>query len=36
VVGKDPGSKLDGAKDLGLNIINEKDFKKLIDKNKHK
>lgn len=35
VVGKDSGSKLGEAKDLGLNIINEKEFKKLIDKNKH-
>ncbi len=31
VVGDDPGSKLDEAKNLGLNIIKEKKFKKLID-----
>ncbi len=30
VVGKDPGSKLDKAKALGIKIINEEEFKKLI------
>jgi DNA ligase (NAD+) len=31
VVGKNPGSKLDEAKDLDLKIIKEKDFKNLIE-----
>jgi len=30
VVGKDPGSKFDRAKRLGLKIINEKEFLKMI------
>ena len=32
VVGKEPGSKYDKAKKLGLKIISEEDFKKLIGK----
>ncbi len=32
VVGRDPGSKLDEAKELNLKIIDEKEFKKLIEK----
>lgn len=32
VVGDDPGSKLDEAKELDLNIIKEKKFKKLVGK----
>lgn len=32
VVGDDPGNKLDEAKDLDLNIIEEKQFKKIIGK----
>ena len=32
VVGKEPGSKYDKAKKLGLTIISEEDFKKLIGK----
>lgn len=28
--GSDPGSKLDKAKEIGVNILNEKDFEKLI------
>lgn len=32
VVGKDPGSKLDEAKELDLEIIKEEEFKKLIGK----
>ena len=31
VVGKDPGSKYDKARELGLTIIDEEDFKKLVD-----
>jgi NAD-dependent DNA ligase (contains BRCT domain type II) len=30
VVGEDPGSKLEKAKKLGIKIINEDEFKKLI------
>ncbi|MCX8093687.1 MAG: hypothetical protein N3E50_05920, partial [Candidatus Goldbacteria bacterium] len=30
VTGKDPGSKLDKAKKLGLKIIDEKEFLKII------
>lgn len=32
VVGKEPGSKYEKAKKLGLKIINEEDFKKIISK----
>jgi len=31
VVGKDPGSKYDKARELGLTIIDEEEFKKLVD-----
>ncbi len=30
IVGEDPGSKLDDAKKLGISVINEEEFKKLI------
>ncbi|MCS6962347.1 MAG: hypothetical protein NZT61_07600, partial [Deltaproteobacteria bacterium] len=30
VVGKDPGSKLQKAKELNVPLINEEEFKKLI------
>ena len=30
VVGKDPGSKYDKAKELGIAILNEQDFKRLV------
>ena len=32
ICGREPGSKLDKAKALGVKIINEKEFKKLIGK----
>ena len=32
VVGKEPGSKLDKAKELGIKTLNEEEFKKLIGK----
>jgi DNA ligase (NAD+) len=31
VVGEDPGSKFDKAKELGIKILTEEEFKKLID-----
>ncbi|MFB3061354.1 MAG: BRCT domain-containing protein, partial [Candidatus Binatia bacterium] len=31
VIGADPGSKLNKAKDLGINILDEKAFLKLIE-----
>ena len=34
VVGQDPGSKYDKAKDLGLKILTEEEFKKLLDLSK--
>lgn len=32
VVGADPGSKLDKARSLGINLLNEKEFKSLLEK----
>jgi DNA ligase (NAD+) len=32
VAGEDPGSKLDKAKELGIKILTEGEFKKLIGK----
>ena len=32
VAGEDPGSKLDRAKELGIKILKEEEFKKLIGK----
>jgi DNA ligase (NAD+) len=31
VVGEDPGSKFDKAKELGIKTLTEEEFKKLID-----
>ena len=33
VAGEDPGSKYQKAQELGVNIINEEEFKKIITKN---
>ena len=32
IAGADAGSKLDKAKDLGVNVIGEKDMEKLLDR----
>jgi len=32
VVGEDPGSKYQKARELGVNLINEEEFKRIINK----